>query len=248
MPHLDRNGVRLAYSVQGSGPAILLSHGFGLTRRMWQGQAEHLQDRYTVITWDLRGHGESDYPTDADLYSEEHSVADMAALLDHLGIEKAIVGGLSLGGYTSLSFYAAHPERCAALLIIDCGPGYRKDDARAEWNARAEARAAKFERDGLNGVQAAAEHRDATGLAHAARGMLTQSDDRVMRVLPQIAVPSLIIVGENDAPFIGASDYMAKKIPNAVKRVIPGAGHVANLDQPEAFNAALDEFLDRLPR
>ncbi len=246
MPHLDHNGVRLAYSVQGEGPAILLSHGFGLTRRMWQGQADHLKDRYKVITWDFRGHGESDYPADADLYSEDHSVADMTALLDHLGVDKAIVGGLSLGGYTSLSFYAAHPERCAALLIIDCGPGYRKDEARADWNARAEARAVKFERDGLNGMQAAAEHRDATGLAHAARGMLAQSDDRVMRVLPQISVPSLIIVGENDVPFIGASDYMVEKIPNAVKRVIPNAGHVSNLDQPEAFNAALDEFLATL--
>ena len=107
-------------------------------------------------------------------------------------------------------------------------------------------RAEKFERDGLNGVQAADEHRDAAGLAHAARGMLTQSDDGVMRLLPEIAVPSLVIVGENDAPFIGASDYMAKKIPNAMKRVIPNAGHVANLDQPGPFNAALDEFLATL--
>lgn len=246
MPYLDRNGIRLAYSAEGSGPAILLSHGFGLTRRMWQGQVEHLKDRYRVITWDFRGHGESDYPSDPDLYSMEQSIADMTALLDHLDVDKAIVGGLSLGGYTSLSFYAAHPERCAALLIIDCGPGFRKDDARADWNARAMTRAEKFERDGLNGVQAADEHRDATGLVHAARGMLTQSDDGVMRLLPEIAVPSLVIVGENDAPFIGASDYMAKKIPNAMKRVIPNAGHVANLDQPGPFNAALDEFLATL--
>lgn len=248
MPYLDRNGVRIAYSVTGNGPAILLSHGFSLTRRMWAAQAAHLQDRYTVITWDFRGHGDSDYPDDPDLYSEDHSVADMAALLDHLGVDKAIVGGLSLGGYTSLSFYAAHPERCAALLIIDCGPGYRKDDARDDWNARAEARAVKFEQEGLDGLQAAGEHRNATGLAHAARGMLAQSDDRVMRVLPEIAVPSLVIVGANDAPFLAASDYMAKKIPGAVKSVIPNAGHVANLDQPAAFNAALDAFLATLPR
>lgn len=246
MPYFNHNGVRLAYSDEGQGPAILLSHGFGLTRRMWRRQVDHLKGRYRIITWDFRGHGESDYPPDPDQYSEAHSIADMAALLDHLGVARAVVGGLSLGGYTSLSFYAAHPDRCAALLIIDCGPGYRKDAARADWNARAVARAEKFERDGLNGVQAADEHRDATGLAHAARGMLTQSDDRVMQVLPRIAVPSLIIVGENDAPFLGASDYMAKKIPNATKAVIPNAGHVANLDQPDAFNAALDAFLEQL--
>lgn len=246
MPSFTHNGVRLAYSVQGKGPTLLLSHGFGLTRRMWDAQVTHLQDRYRVITWDFRGHGESDYPSDPAQYSEDHSVADMAALLDEVGADKTIVGGLSLGGYTSLSFYATHPDRCSALLIIDCGPGYRKDDARADWNARAAARGDRFERDGLAGNQAADQHRDATGLAHAARGMLAQSDDRVMRVLPDIAVPSLIIVGENDTPFLGASDYMAKKIPNATKTMIPNAGHVANLDQPAVFNTALDGFLATL--
>jgi pimeloyl-ACP methyl ester carboxylesterase len=246
MLKFQRNGVRLAYSVRGTGPTLLLSHGFGLTQRMWDAQVAHLQDRYRVVTWDFRGHGESDYPSDADQYSEDISVADMDALLDEVGADKAIVGGLSLGGYTSLSFCAAHPDRCSALLIIDCGPGYRKDEARADWNARAAARGDKFDREGLAGLQAADQHRDATGLAHAARGMLAQSDDRVMRALPDITVPSLIIVGENDAPFLGASDYMAKKIPNATKIMIPNAGHVANLDQPEAFNAALDVFLSTL--
>jgi pimeloyl-ACP methyl ester carboxylesterase len=247
MPNLLRNGVCISYCIAGSGPTLLLSHGFGLSKQMWEGQVRHLKDRFRVVTWDFRGHGESDYPSDPSLYSEDHSVADMAALLDEVGAEKAIVGGLSLGGYTSLSFYSTHPNRCAALLIIDCGPGYRKDDARADWNARAIGRAEKFDRDGLAGLQAANQHRNATGLAHAARGMLTQSDDRVMRVLPDIAVPSLIVVGENDTPFLGASDYMAKKIPGAVRSVIPNAGHVANLDNPQAFNAALDVFLNALP-
>jgi pimeloyl-ACP methyl ester carboxylesterase len=88
-----------------------------------------------------------------------------------------------------------------------------------------------------------ARHRDAAGLAHAARGMLTQRDARVIESLPGITVPTVVIVGANDTPFLAASDYMAAKIPGAKRVVIPDAGHSANIDQPAAFNAALMEFL-----
>ena len=91
-------------------------------------------------------------------------------------------------------------------------------------------------------------HRSAQGLAHAARGMLAQVDARVIDSLPGIAVPTLVLVGENDTPFLTGSDYMARKIPGAVKVVLPGAGHAANIDQPEAFNRAMLSFLDSLPR
>jgi pimeloyl-ACP methyl ester carboxylesterase len=89
-------------------------------------------------------------------------------------------------------------------------------------------------------------HRDATGLARAARGMLTQRDASVMETLPAIKVPSLVVVGADDTPFLAASDYMAAKIPGAEKVVIPAAGHAANIDQPEVFNEAVLSFLDRL--
>ena len=95
--------------------------------------------------------------------------------------------------------------------------------------------------------RAMVSHRDASGLARAARGMLTQRDARVMGVLPEIKVPALIVVGADDAPFLAASDYMAAKIPGARKVVIPAAGHAVNIDQPQAFIDAVLPFLDGLP-
>jgi pimeloyl-ACP methyl ester carboxylesterase len=95
--------------------------------------------------------------------------------------------------------------------------------------------------------EAMGEHRSAQGLAHAARGMLAQEDSRVIDALAGVRVPTLIIVGDQDQPFIAPCEYMAKKIPGARLEVIAGAGHSSNLDQPEAFNRVLRDFLDGLP-
>jgi pimeloyl-ACP methyl ester carboxylesterase len=233
---------------------LLLTHGYSSTSAMWRGQIEALSKHHKLVLWDMRGHGQSDYPEDIKAYSEALTVADMAALLDEVGAENAIVGGLSLGGYMSLAFYRAHPERVRALLIIDTGPGFRKDDAREAWNRRAQETGDRFEREGLAVLKSASRersdvsHRDAFGLARAARGMLTQRDARVIESLPSIKVPSLVVVGADDAPFLAASDYMAAKIPNAKKVVVPAAGHAVNIDQPQAFIEAVLPFLDGLPR
>src|SRR6185437_14138124 len=233
----------------GSGPVLLLTHGYSSTSAMWQGQIDALSKHHQLVLWDMRGHGQSAYPSDPSAYSEAHTVADMAALLDQVGAREAIVGGLSLGGYMSLAFHRAHPNRVRALLIIDTGPGFKKDDARAAWNRRAHETGNRFEREGLAVLQSASRerstvsHRDASGLAHAARGMLTQRDARVIESLPDIKVPSLVIVGADDAPFLAASDYMAAKIPGARKVVIAAAGHAVNIDQPQAFIDAVLPFL-----
>jgi len=254
MPKLDRDGVKIYYEVHGSGPLLLLTHGYSSTSAMWQGQVAALSKHHKLVLWDMRGHGLSDYPDDPASYSEALTVADMAALLDEVGAESAIVGGLSLGGYMSLAFHRTHPERVRALLIIDTGPGFKKDDARDAWNTRAHATADRFEREGLTVLQSASRerssvsHRDASGLARAARGMLTQRDAAVMLSLPDIKVPSLIVVGADDTPFLAASDYMAAKIPGAAKVVIPSAGHAVNIDQPQAFVDAVLPFLAGLPR
>lgn len=249
MPKLNRDGVELYYEVHGAGPALILSHGYSATSQMWRGQIEALAKHYKLIIWDMRGHGQSDYPADDGAYSEAATVADMAALLDTADAPSAIVGGLSLGGYMSLAFHLAHPHRVRALLIIDTGPGYRNDEAREGWNKNALRTAARYESEGLGRLaqgspeMRASVHRSADGLVRAARGMLTQKDGRVIASLPTIAVPSLVVVGANDTPFLAASDYMAAKIPGARKAVIPGAGHASNIDQPEAFTAAVLGFL-----
>jgi pimeloyl-ACP methyl ester carboxylesterase len=176
----------------------------------------------------------------------------MVALLDKVGAEAAIVGGLSLGGYMSLAFYRNHPDRVRALLIIDTGPGFKKSDARESWNDYASETGTRYDNEGLAVLKSgtaerlSASHRSADGLAKAARGMLTQRDSRVIDSLPNIKVPSLVLVGANDESFLVASDYMAAKIPCAKKVVLPAAGHASNIDQPEAFNEAVLRFVDGL--
>jgi len=253
MAMLERDdGVSLYYEVHGKGPTVLLTHGYSATSEMWKGQVEALSKHHQLVIWDMRGHGQSDSPDDPALYSEPATVADMAALLDAVGAKTAVIGGLSLGGYMSLAFHRVHPARTDALLIIDTGPGYKNDEARAGWNRTSLKTAERYETDGLKVLEAGsaerrqAQHRSAKGLALAARGMLTQRDAGVITSLPDIRVPSVVVVGSEDAPFLAASDYMASKIPGARKEVIEGAGHAANIDRPEAFNAAILGFLDSL--
>lgn len=251
MPSINRNGVNIHYEDHGAGPAVLLSHGYSATSQMWKGQVDALKDRYRVITWDMRGHGETDSPEDQGEYSEAKTVDDMAAILRHLGLETAVIGGLSLGGYMSLAFNVAHPDMVRALMLFDCGPGYRNPKAREGWNETASKRAANFEAKGLGALGTSDEvrvstHRSADGLARAARGMLAQFDSRIIESLETIAVPTLVLVGADDTPFLGASDYMSAKIPGAVRVTVPEAGHAANIHQPAAFNAAVESFLATL--
>ena len=254
MPKIDRDGVGIYYEVHGDGPPLLLTHGYSSTSAMWREQVDALAGDHKLVLWDMRGHGQSDYPDDPKAYSEALTVGDMAAILDAVGSKRAVIGGLSLGGYMSLAFTRAYPQRVRALLIIDTGPGFKKDDAREAWNARALATADRLEREGLDVLKAAtrerasASHRNASGLALAARGMLTQRDAKVIELLPDITVPSLIVVGADDTPFLAASDYMAAKIPGAQKVVIPAAGHAVNIDQPKAFVDAVVPFLKNLPQ
>jgi pimeloyl-ACP methyl ester carboxylesterase len=251
MAFLQRDdGVSLYYEVHGTGPkTILLTHGYSATSQMWTGQIEPLSRDHRLVTWDMRGHGRSDSPDDPALYSEPATVADMAALLDAVGAKTAIVGGLSLGGYMSLAFNRVHPERVEALLIIDTGPGFKKDESREGWNKTSLRTAERYETEGLallnsgSAERRQAQHTSAKGLALAARGMLTQRDAGVINSLPDIKVPAIVVVGSEDAPFLAASDYMAAKIPGAQKAVINNAGHAANIDEPQAFNDAILNFL-----
>lgn len=252
MPNLEREGVRIYYEDHGKGLPVLLSHGYGATSQMWGGQLEAFQDRYRIIVWDMRGHGQSDYPQAQTAYSEAHTVADMAAVLDACRVERAVIGGLSLGGYSSLAFYLRHPDMVRALLLFDTGPGYKRDEAREEWNIRAGQRADKLEAEGLAARGDSEEvristHRSADGLAKAARGMLTQHDARVIGSLEAIQVPTLVLVGAQDTRFLAATDYMANKISGARKAIIADAGHASNINQPAAFNEAVGAFLDGLP-
>jgi pimeloyl-ACP methyl ester carboxylesterase len=238
--YLDRgDGARIHYQTfgpanggKGSTP-LLLTHGFSASSAMWEPNVKALSAARPLITWDIRGHGQSGAGEDQARYSADASVADMAALLDASGIGRAVIGGQSLGGFLSLQFWLEHPDRVAGLVLCDTGPGYRRDEARQQWNNQAIAWADRLERDSN------------PGMARAARGILTQRDARVIDALPTITIPALVLVGAQDKDYLGAGEYMATKLPRAVHAVIPDAGHASNVDQPDLFNQQVLTFLDQ---
>jgi pimeloyl-ACP methyl ester carboxylesterase len=252
--YVDRGDVRLYCSVAGEDKGtipLLLSHGFSSSSAMWQPNLTELASSRRVVTWDIRGHGRTVVPPRPELYSQDASVEDIAAVLDACGIQSAAIGGLSLGGYLSLAFCNRYPERVAALLLFDCGPGYRNDEGRQGWNNYAVSQAERLESAGLGALGNSPEVRrgvhDPVGLALAARYILTQQGSEVIESLDSISVPALVLVGEMDSAFLKAADYMASHIPQSKKVVLPGAGHAANIDQPEAFNQAVEDFLASVP-
>ncbi len=189
---------------------------------MWQSQMDALSDRYHVVAWDMRGHGRSDAPSDPALYTHEASIADMSAAMDAAGVERAAIGGLSLGGFLSLAFHMAHPERTTALLLFDTGPA-KRESVRKPVSSEPES----------------------LGHTNARRGMLERSDEEILASLASIRVPTLVLCGALDARYLPAADYLASAIPGAEKVILEGARHVSNLDQPNGFNIAVRSFLDR---
>ena len=257
MPRDRINGVDLYYEVNGQGPPVLLGHGFAGTTRMWDTQVPAFSQEYRFITYDLRGHGQTETPPSLSQYSVDIVVEDMFQLLRLLGVEKGVVGGLSLGGYLALHFYFQHKEMVTALLLIDTGPGYRSEKGKQQWNERRIACAELLE---TQGIVAFADSEYAVndyytprelmltlnpiGLANVSRGVML--NPALADRLSEIDVPTLIIVGEHDAAFLQATDYMHKHIRNSKKVVVANAGHGVNVDQPEVFNSTVFDFLERI--
>jgi pimeloyl-ACP methyl ester carboxylesterase len=219
---------------------------------MWDPQAAVLADRHRVIRWDMRGHGDSDAPADPACYSHALGIGDMAAVLDACGARRAVLIGLSLGGFLSLLFHVRHRERVRALVLLDTGPGYRSEAARTAWNRYAEEQARGLEARGAAGLRHSSEvhvewHRTLAGLPRAARGMLVQTDAVVIDSLASVAVPTLLVAGAGDTDFLAGMVYMAGKIRGARHEVIADAGHGVNLDQPARVSALLCDFLSGLP-
>ena len=240
----------ISYAIHGRPTArapLLLTHGFGASQAMWAPNLDALDRDRRVLTWDLPGHGAA---SPSGELSQDRCIADMLALLDMLDAPHAVLAGMSLGGFLSLLFHARHPERVAALLLVDSGPGFRDGVAREQWNAWVAALAGDLDARGPEALgpspeSAVADHAcGGPGLAAAARGILTQRDGEVIESLGSIAVPTLIVVGARDDRFLTAAEVMARRIPGARKLVIEDAGHAANMDQPAAFNRAACEFLE----
>ncbi|MBI4587236.1 MAG: alpha/beta fold hydrolase, partial [Candidatus Rokubacteria bacterium] len=252
MPTEIFNGARLYYEVHGRGTPLVLMHGFAGTAESWGPQIPALSAAYRLILYDARGHWRSESPRSANLYSPEIFADDLRALLDHLDAETAVIGGLSMGGVIALTFYFKHPARVRALILADTGPGFRNPERRAEWARSRERVARLLEEGGMPAFASSPDARldyytapeimlrhDPVGLAHVNRKVVVVPDSRLIDGLSEVRAPTLVIVGADDTDFLGASAYMARKIPGAAHVVIPKAGHGANVDQPEAFNRAI---------
>jgi len=253
---IDRDGVQVRYETygEGGGVPVLLTHGFAATRRSLASTVGALAPGRRVVSWDVRGHGESDSPADPGLYSLDLTLGDMLAILDAEDIERAALLGHSMGGYLSLELQRRHPDRVAALVLVGTGPGYRRDAARDEWNRMCDSYARALETKGLDGLPAgsdevtASAHRGAEGLVRAARGFLQQHDAAVVEHLPAIDVPTLVVVGERDRQFLAAASYMASKIPGARHVVIAGAGHAPMITHTLQLATEVVAFLDTVDR
>jgi pimeloyl-ACP methyl ester carboxylesterase len=266
MPLASVNGLSLYYEVRGRGSPLVLVHGFACGLRLWDPQVPAFAGRHRVLTYDVRGHGRSDAPADAGDYSQPISVEDLRGLLVCLGIRRAVVGGLSMGGNIALNFAIAYPAMVRALILADTGAG---SDGTAEWNASVHAFAEILDRDGVEAFADAAlenplfaryaargpaaarfirscitTHR-ARGLAHTARQVLARRPSiySLEAALRGLRVPSLLVVGEHDAPCLRVHRFMAETIPGARSLVLRGAGHLTNLEAPAAFNAAVRRLL-----
>ena len=256
MPTAKLNGIDVFYEEHGSGPAIILTHGLGDSAALWTPLAEALADGYRLIAWDMRGHYRTEAPAELSAYTQDIVVEDLRALCDHLGLEKAVHGGHSLGGYTALRFREKYPERVSALVLHAAGPGYRNEEGSQAWTDRLADIADKQEaRFGLDARVSAKELRTGApqlgevsqhvvrGITNVERGVMAHPS---FTDATKIDVPALVIVGENDKAYVASSAYFEAKLANGKKVVIEGAGHPAALEQPEAVNTAIREFLEGL--
>ena len=268
MPRAPVNGIHLTYDAVGEGRPLLFVHEFAGDGESWHLQVRHFARRYRTITFNARGYPPSDVPDDPGAYSQDHAVEDIRGLLNHLGIARAHVCGLSMGGYATLLFGLRYPERALSLVVAGCGYGSVPAD-RAAFRQDAEAVARRLETEGMAAVAATysrgptrvqfldkdprgwQEFHDrlargsARGHALTLRGvqMTRPSVFEVSSELERLDVPTLIVTGDEDEPCLEPGLFMKRKIPTSGLVLIPKAGHTINLEEPEAFNRAVGDFL-----
>jgi len=264
---IKTNQISVDYRDSGSGVPVIFIHAFPLNQTMWDDQVTELQTQCRAITLDLRGFGKSDAPQGP--YSMDQMAGDVRDLMSALGIDRAILVGLSMGGYVSLAFYRRYPQSVMALVLADTRASADTPEARE----RRLKSAAKAEKDGAHAiaddmvplllgpttlgsrpsiverVRTMIEANSPVGIAGAQRGMAERSDST--ELLRGIELPALVIVGSEDmlTP-VTEAENLSTGIPGAGLRVIERAGHLSNLERPEEFNAALIDFIKdvRIPR
>src|SRR5712691_4189358 len=256
------NNINIAYDDHGIGIPVLFLHAFPLNKGMWEGELKGLlqEERYRLVALDWRGFGESDITSGVS--TMELFADDVAGLMDVLGISQAVLCALSMGGYVAFAFMRKYPQRVAGLILADTRPG--ADTPEAQANRENVARIAETQGTGAIAdlqvprllaeytrqhhpevemrVRQMIEAATVQGIAAASRGMAQRADSTDL--VAGITCPTLVIVGEQDTltPPSVAQEYVAQ-IPGAQLVVIQHAGHLSNLEQPEAFLQAMRGFL-----
>jgi 3-oxoadipate enol-lactonase len=262
MPTANINGTRLYYEVRGTGHPVVLLHGFGLDTRMWDDQFDAFAQRYHVIRYDLRGFGKSALPA-----SENYSHAnDLKALLDYLRIDHVVIVGLSRGGRWAIQFALEYKEETDALIVADAMPtGFKTQEERPSLsgeiisNARSKgiqaARASWFNHPIFERAKGRPDvslrlwqmTSDYSGWHWLNEDPLINGHPPAAQRLREISAPTLVIVGEFDVgDFQRSADFLCQQIKNSYKVVIPGVGHMSNMEDPTSFNKAVLTFLDSM--
>ena len=256
--------VRIAFDEAGpmTGTPLVLLHGFPHDRTLWRPQLRALSAQCRCIAPDLRGFGESDI---APPFSMDRYADDVARLLDALAIERAVIGGLSMGGYVALAFWRRHAERVRALVLADTRAGADTTEGAAKRRAmielareRGSAAVADAMMTGMIGKRTRARHPDLVaqvramcasapveGVIGALNAMLARPDSTP--TLATIDVPTLIVVGEDDVlASPSESRAMHAAISGSTLEIISGAGHVSNLERPASFNHVVSELMHQV--
>ncbi len=266
MPFADVGGVRLHFVDVGVGdPPVVLLHAFPLHSDMWAHQVACLAARHRVIVPDLKGFGKSDAPDEPTAYSMADYGRQLEGLLRHLSVERIVLGGLSMGGYVAFSFVASHPDVVAGLVLADTRAGR---DTPEVFQRRTD----QQEQVRREGTEAVVETLLAGLVSEQTMGTRPQLVEQIRRImssnppagfiggleamkgrpdsLPQlgtIAAPTLVLVGEHDTPSPpNVVRVWQERIPNSRLVVVPGAGHLSNLESPDVFNDEVSDFLDTL--
>jgi len=263
MPKIQIDNIEIAYDDSGTGPVIVLLHGFPFNRSLWTDQVVALSQSYRVITPDLRGFGDSE---SGESPATMNSMAqDVAKLMDSLNIATATIGGLSMGGYVVLAFYNQFPERAKALILADTRPQGDTEEAKQVRSKQAEDGLSQGMAGIVNSMlpklftpDSVTKHPEAVkrvremmmttkpaGAAAALLGMAMREDHTEM--LSRINVPTLILVGRDDAiTQVADNEGMHARIPGSQLVVIENAGHVSNVEQADVFNSELLSFLNEI--
>jgi 3-oxoadipate enol-lactonase len=262
MPYADINGQRIWYADSGGpGLPLVLAHGFLMDSEMFEPQVAELGERQRVITWDQRAHGRTESTPDPFTYWD--SAADQRALLDHLGIQQAVVGGMSQGGFIGLRFALRYPDRTAGLVLIDTQSGLEDPEKVPQYDLMLDVWTSEGPTPELAEMLAAIvignQRPEAAAWIekwrplpadrlHQSYRTLMDRDDVTDR-LGEIRVPVLVIHGEEDAAIpMEAAEALCQALTGCAGVVrIPGAGHASNLTHPEPANAAISGFLASMP-